>query len=415
MRLRRRNTDLPASRLSSRDLVEEAAAGLMARPGRTALTALGTVLGIAALVATLGLAKTAGNRIVTRFDALAATEVVVVPSRSGQQDPASVQSHIPWDAEERLTRLNGVAAAGTKTEVRLGAAMARSVEVIDPLGQNESQVPVIAASPGLFTAVRAELATGRFFDTGHSARGDPVAVLGARAAERLNITRVDNLPAIFVGDHSLSVIGVVDGVARSPDLLGAIVVTDGFARDRLGLSAPEAVHIETDIGAAQLIGGQAPKALEPNEPERLIAQVPPEPTRVRADVEGDVNALFLVLGGVSLLIGALGIANVTLVSVLERVAEIGLRRTVGATRRHIALEFLVESTSLGFLGGVVGTSAGVLVTVLVSAGRDWTPVLDPWLPFAAPVLGAVIGLIAGTYPAWRATSIEPITALRAGH
>ncbi len=133
---------------------------------------------------------------------------------------------------------------------------------------------------------------------------------------------------------------------------------------------------------------------------------------VQARVAADVNALFLVLGGVALLVGALGIANVTLLSVLERVAEIGLRRALGATRRDVAAQFLVESSAVGLLGGLVGTAAGVVLPVAVSAARDWTPVLDLRLAAGAPLLGAVIGLAAGTYPAWRASAVHPIDALR---
>ena len=142
--------------------------------------------------------------------------------------------------------------------------------------------------------------------------------------------------------------------------------------------------------------------------------VPPEPRAVRSGVESDVNTLFLVLGGVSLLVGAIGIANVTLVSVLERVGEIGLRRAVGAARRHIASQFLVEAAAMGFVGGIIGASVGVLVIVVVSANKQWTPVLELSVPLLAAPGGALIGLIAGLYPSWRASSLEPVDALRGG-
>lgn len=396
---------------SIKDLLSEATVALTGRPARTFLTALGTILGVAALVATLGLAKTAGNQIVSRFDELEATRVLVAPEEQ-QGGPNSRQvSRIPFDAGDRLVRLNGVTAAGTKSDVDV-EGLARSVPVVDPLGQNEFQVPVIATSSGLFDAVRATLETGRFFDEGHNERGDNVVILGPGAARRLNVARVDNNPAIFVGETTFAVIGILRDVEREPDLLNAIIVPDGYAKDRLGLAAPAEVHIDVEIGAAELIGSQAALALAPDTPNELRVSVPPAPRAVKSSVESDVNSLFLILGGVSLLVGAIGIANVTLVSVLERTGEIGLRRALGATRRHIATQFLFESAALGALAGLFGTSLGIITIVSVSAVKDWTPVLDAWLPFAAPFLGALIGLLAGTYPAWKASATEPITALR---
>jgi macrolide transport system ATP-binding/permease protein len=403
----------PETRLSVRDLLSEAGAGLMARPARVALTVLGTVIGVAALVATLGLSKTAGSQIVGRFSTVAATDVVITPV-PGALGGSSAATAIPWDAEARLQRLNGVAAAGTLSEVDVRGALVRSVPINDPLGQTDVQLPVRAASVGLWRAVRARLAAGRFPDAGHSARGNRTVVLGKNAARRLGISSLDQQPAIFIGDRLYQVSGLLESVERQPSLLGSLTIPNGTARREYGLAAPGSVQVETEIGAVEVVVRQAPRALSPDAPQLLRVAAPPDPETLRAGVESDLNALFLLLGAVSLLVGALGIANVTLVSVLERVGEIGLRRALGAARRHIAAQFLVESGVMGLLGGIIGTALGVLVVVAVSAGRTWTPVLDPWVPLVAPFVGALIGLLSGAYPALRAAALEPVEALRAG-
>ena len=398
-------------RIRPRDLVAEAVAGLLARPARAGLTVLGTVIGLGARVATLGLSKTASNQIVGRFDALSATDVVVSPSTRAGGAGATV---LPWDAESRLRRLNGVAAAGTLADVDVRGQLVRSVPINDPLAAGAIQLPMKAASPGLFAAIHARLAAGRLFDAGHSARADRVLVLGLNAARRLGIVRVDDQPAVFVGDRLYAVIGLLDGVRRQASLMGAAIIPEGTARREFDLRAPGLVQVETRIGAVDLIARQAPRALSPTDPSLLKVAAPPDPRLLRGAVKNDLNALFLLLGGVSLLVGAIGIANVTLVSVLERVGEIGLRRARGAARRHIAAQFLLESTAMGLAGGIVGAALGTLVIVGVSATKTWTPVLDTWVPLGAPLLGAVIGLLSGTYPSLRAASLEPVEALRAG-
>lgn len=422
--MRRRSGDMTTSRRrlrrgrsggpAWRDLLDESLAGVSSRPARLMLTTLGTVLGIAALVATMGIGQTASGQIGERFDAVSATRVVVEPGESSAAGGEAALVELPWDAPERVERLAGVVDAGTFSRVDAQGQLVRGSPVGDTGGASEQAISLAAASPGLFAAVLGELSTGRYFDAGHDARADPVAVLGRYAAERLGINRVDSQPSVFVGEQAYTVIGILDDVASRTELLDAVIIPVGTARGAYGLASPDALEIRTEIGATQLVGEQAPVAVDPNQPELLSVDVPPRPGQLRDAVSGDVNVLFLALGGVALLVGGLGIANVTLLSVLERVSEIGLRRAVGATRSQVAGQFLVESVIIGLLGGLIGAAVGVLMTVGVSAARGWTPVMDVQVAAGAPLLGALVGLMAGTYPAWRASAIEPITALRSG-
>jgi macrolide transport system ATP-binding/permease protein len=399
------------SRMSLRDLLDEALAGMFARPVRMMITVAGVVIGITALVATVGLTRTAGNRIISQFDALAATELFVSakPGRStGIVDPRA----IPWDAPERLLRLNGVEAAGTMSEVDVGGVLVSSSPVRDPLNRTAFKLSVYAASPGLFRAVRADLGVGRLPDLGHSNRANRVAVLGPDAAARLGIRDVQQLPAISIGDHLYLVVGILKDTKRKPELLGAVIIPEGTARQDFALAGPALVVVETKLGAAYLIADQSRIALRPEDPASLKVEVPQQLRRVRDEVQSDLSVMFLLLGGLSLVVGALGIANITLVGVMERTAEIGLRRAIGATRGHVAAQFLFESASMGAIGGVVGASAGVLIVVAVSAYQVWTPVLDPAAPVLAPFLGGGIGLVSGAYPALRAAHLEPVEAFR---
>jgi macrolide transport system ATP-binding/permease protein len=401
----------PRSGMLLRDLTSEALAGIFARPVRMAFTVLGVLVGLTALVATLGLSRTAGNRIISQFDQVAATEVFVTP-RPGITGIVDAKA-IPWDAPSRLKRLNGVTSVGTMSEVDIGDRLIRSAPILDPENQTEFKLTVHAASPDLYRAVRSKMKLGRTPDHGHSNRVDRVAVLGIDAARRLGISTVEQLPAIYIGDYLYLVIGILEDVARKPELLGSIIIPEGTARNDFGLAGPGTVVIETKIGAVPLIADQARRALRPDDPPALKVEVPQEPRRLRDEVQSDVNVMFLLLSGLSLIVGAIGIANITLVSVMERTGEIGLRRAIGATRGHIASQFLFESAAIGVVGGILGASLGVMIVVAVSAYHVWTPVLDPYAPLFAPLIGGLIGLASGAYPAIRAAKLEPVEAFRA--
>jgi energy-coupling factor transporter ATP-binding protein EcfA2 len=261
-----REPSVPRSGIRLGDLMAEALAGMFARPTRMAMTILGIVIGMAALVATMGLTRTAGNRIISQFDQLAATELFIVPRPGGTAGIVDPRA-IPWDGPERLLRLNGVVAAGLLSEIDAGNALVSASPVQDPANASAFKMTLRAASPGLFRAVRAELVAGRLPDAGHSIRADRVAVLGPDAAQRLGIAGLERSPAIYIGDHLYLVIGLLKDIGRRPELLGAVIIPEGTARRYFRLEGPSQVVVETRIGAAYLIAEQARPALRPDDPQ----------------------------------------------------------------------------------------------------------------------------------------------------
>ena len=401
-----------ADRFSLQDLLVEASFGIGAKPSRLIMTTLGTVLGIASLVVTVGFAQTAAGQIANQFDAVAATQVVVAPATAQGNGGERAVGVLPWDAPERVERLAGVERAGLVAEVDVRELAVTSVPVNDPSAPAVLSPAVVATTAELLDAVRGDVVTGRYFDAGHDLRGDRVVVLGMRAAEELGINRVDSQPSIFIGETSYTVIGIIKGVERRSDLLDSVILPMGTARADFGVSAPAELQVQIAVGAGSVVERQAPIALSPNAPENFDVTAPSTKSSLRDNIQADINVVFLILGGIALLAGGLGIANVTMLSVMERVGEIGLRRALGATRRDIARQFMIESVVIGLLGGLIGSALGVFAVVIVSLLQGWTPILDPWLAVGSALLGAVVGLAAGALPARRASNIEPITALR---
>jgi putative ABC transport system permease protein len=408
---RRRTVQIP-SRFRLADLASEAIAGLLQRPGRSALTVLGTIVGIGGFVAIVALSQTAAGQIGKDFNLQDATQVTVndTGARGG---PGNAAMDFPMNADALVGRIHGVLAAGVWWPVFFGGT---SVSALPPsVAGTKVGLPVTAASPGALVASGAQLASGVLFNQFHEASAQDVAVLSKTAAAQLGISSLVNQPAIFIGDQPFTVVGILAGDARLAQLNLGVTVPESTALRLWGpppsFNAAEML-IHTRLGAAQVVAGQAAVALRPDDPKLLTATAPANPAQLKKSVTASLNAVFLALAGVALVIGAVGIANTTLVAVLERAGEIGLRRALGARPRHIAIQFLAESTALGLFGGLVGACLGVLVAIAVTISEHWTALLDARLVYAAPAAGAVIGLLAGLYPALRASTIEPADALR---
>ncbi|WP_432068891.1 ABC transporter permease [Streptomyces sp. C10-9-1] len=398
--------------MNIRDLLSEAVAGMLQRPGRSALTALGTVLGIATFVAVLGLTATASSQIDSRFNALTATEVTV--EDTGGDQAQYIANSFPKDAGSRIERLNGVEHAGVYWPVAVNGG---STVTGAPVGgaDDGERAEIIAADPGVLRAAEPQLAQGRLFDAFHERRAEQVTVIGVGLADRLGISTLETQPAIFVNGHPLTVIGIIEDVKRRPDLLLSVIIPRGTAQAHWGppgRSARAGMLISTRLGAAPQIAADAALAIDPAHPDRFKVTPPPDPRALRGSVTGDLDQLLLLLSAICLVIGAVGITNTTLVAVLERTGEIGLRRALGARRREITTQFLAESGTLGAVGGLVGSSLGTVSVLTVALVRDWTPVIDPAIALSAPLIGFITGLLAGLYPAARASRIQPAEALR---
>ncbi len=407
---RRRAVEVP-SRLRARDLGSEALAGLLQRPGRSALTVLGTILGIGGFVAIVGLSQTAAGQIGKDFNLQDATQVTVNDTAAGKASVPTLD--FPMNADASTDRIHGVVAAGVWWPVTFSKAAVSSLPA--SAGGSALGLPVTAASPGAVIASGATVEAGVLFNQFHENSGQKVAVLGQTAAAQLGISNLESQPAIFIDGQPFTVIGILASDPRLPQLNLGVTVPESTALKLWGPPTPSdaaQMLIHTRLGAAQVVAEQVAVALRPDNPKLLTASAPVNPTQLRSSVTASLNSVFLALAGIALIVGAVGIANTTLVAVLERAGEIGLRRALGARPRHIAIQFLAESTALGLFGGLVGACVGVLATMAVTIYQQWTALLDPRIVLAAPAAGAVIGLLAGLYPALRASSIEPADALR---
>ena len=420
-----RDLQLPQPRLAARDAAAEAVAGIVQRPGRAVLTMIGTILGVGAFVAVLGLTATGAGQISHQFTVLEDTTVTVEdngPANNTAPPNTNPAIGFPADADQIVGRINGATAAGVWWPVSLPQNASFTASLA--LGATSSQtINLLAASPGAVTAMGLSMAGGSPLTTYENTTRQHVAIIDTTTAATLGISaaRLASHPAVFVNGVAYTVVGVYKSAQRVVTDESALLIPENTALADYGNPEPgignqdEAqMVIATRIGAAQAVAKQIAAAELPTDPARLVVTSPPNPQNLQSQVSGDLAGLFLVLALISLLIGAVGIANTTLVAVLERTEEIGLRRAVGARPRHIAAQFLAESTTLGTLGGLIGTCIGVGVVVIFAATKNWTAVLNPVYTLPAPLIGSLVGLLAGAYPALRAARTSPLAALRHG-
>ena len=418
-------TGLPRPRLAARDAAAEAVAGIVQRPGRSVLTMLGTILGVGAFVAVLGLTATGAGQISHQFTVLQDTTVTVEdngPASNTAPPGTNPPIGFPADASQIAGHINGVTAAGVWWPVPLPSDAEFTASLA--LGATASQtINLLAASPGAVTAMGLTMAAGSPLTAYENTTRQHVAMIDTTTAATLGISaaRLAAHPAIFADGIAYTIVGIYRSAQRvvtdeSAMLIPEATALAGYGNPQPGIGNQDEAQmvIATRIGAAQQVARQIAAAELPTDPARLVVTSPPSPQNLQSQVSADLAGLFLVLALISLLIGAVGIANTTLVAVLERTEEIGLRRAVGARPRHIAAQFLAESTTLGTLGGLIGTSIGVAVVVTFAATKNWTAILNPTYTLPAPLIGSLVGLLAGADPALRAARTSPLAALRHG-
>jgi len=393
---------LAPSRMHLADVLRTSGLGLRTRKLRAGLSALGIMIGIASLVAVLGLSESSKSDLLAQIDRLG-TNLLVVQAGQGI---GLGSAELPDTASAMVSRI------GPVEEVSATGTLDANVYRTDLVPSSQSGgISVRAVETDLLLTLGGRIAVGRFLD--EVAAEYPAVVLGSVAADRLGITGLDDRPLVWLGGQWFPVVGLLDPIDLSPDLDRAALVTQAAAEEYLGYDGvPSALYVRTDPDWVDGVMSVLPPTVNPENPDQVEVSRPTDALEAKAAAESAFTNLFLGLGAVALLVGGVGIANVMVISVLERRAEIGLRRALGATRRHVAVQFLLEALLLAAVGGVGGVLLGTGVTAAYARIRGWgllIPSLALWGGLAAALL---IGTLAGFYPAMRAARLSPTEALR---
>jgi putative ABC transport system permease protein len=392
---------LAVSKLRPSDLGRLSTVGLRTRKLRAGLSALGIAIGVAAIVAVLGLSSSASAGLLNEISSLGTNLLVA----ENGQTLLGTTAELPEAAPAMIARIDGV------TQVEETAALSGDVyrsPLIPTIDTNA--IGIDAASLGLLRTVGTTVAEGSYLNA--ATDQEPVAVLGAAAAQRLGIDRVYSGERIWAGTMWLYVAGILNPAVLVPDVDSSILVGFPAAEHYLGFDGhPSAIYVRAQAGHVDAVDSLLGATANPQNPGEVDVSQPSAALVAQADAQGAFDDLFLGLGAVALLVGAVGVANIMIISVLERRSEIGLRRALGATRGHIRAQFLAEAVLLAFIGGAVGVGAGALSTAVYASAKHELVVI-PALAWGGGMGAAIlIGAVAGLWPALRAARMSPTQAL----
>jgi putative ABC transport system permease protein len=397
-------TTSDVARMPPHELLSVALQGMRTRRLRAALSALGIAIGIGAMVAVVGVSSSSQANLLAEIDQLGTNMLTVAP---GQTFLGSNEV-MPSTAVAMINHMGNVQRAAAVYQVS-NASVLRSPYV--PAEQTGG-IGVDAASTNLPVTLGTSMASGHFLDG--ASQNYPEVVLGAQAANILQIPRAGGHVEVFLGGTWFNVIGVL-----KPAVLDPTIDTTAFiglpTAERLFHTQPNPseIYVRANVNSVGQVSNLLAPTADPQSPDGVQVSRPSNALEARAAAKGQLKTLLLGLGAVALLVGAIGIANIMVISVLERRGEIGLRRALGATQRHISAQFLTESALLAALGGVAGLALGAIATWGYSIAQNEPMVVPLYALIAAPAAGLAIGALAGLYPAAKAARLSPTEALRA--